>query len=228
MELMIGMAAKAATTAALNAGLTAAGGMTAGTALAGTAVGNMTTGLAANMLAEAGLASTVANAGVLGGGAASAIKTISTAQNALSAAKTAGTILSAGGQAVSAISEKKAADFEAGQMQNMAVTERALAGRKANEFRRQTRLKQSALQARAAATGGATDPTIVDLAGQIEEEGEYNALTAVWEGQERANDLVARAGMRKKQGSLARMTGLMGAGGTILQGGSSLYKRYAG
>lgn len=141
--------------------------------------------------------------------------------------KTLGTILQAGGMGVDAINAKRGADFEAKQMEVQAGQERAASQRRAREERRQTQLMQSRAQAVSAASGGgAVDPTVVDIIGDIEEDGEYRALNTLWEGEERAGNLMTGAKQRRKQGRFALTSGLMGSAGTILDGSSSMFKRF--
>lgn len=101
---------------------------------------------------------------------------------------------------------KAAADYEALQLEARAGEERAVSQRAAAEERRQARLVQSRLQARAAASGaGADDPTVMDLDAQLEGEGEYRALTAIYGGESRARNLETGAELRRyESGELAR------------------------
>lgn len=143
------------------------------------------------------------------------------------AAMMAGTILSAVGQVGGAIGAKNAANFEAKQMISRAGSERATSQRAAAEERRQKNIVQSRAQAVAAASGGgASDPTVVDLQGDLEVEGEYRALSQLYEGEERARGLIGAASAKKVEGRQALTGGLIGAAGTILSGAESLYSNY--
>lgn len=145
-----------------------------------------------------------------------------------STAMMAGTILGGVGQIISGIGAKREAGFEADQMLQNAGQERASSQRAATEERRQKRLVESRAQAVAAASGGgASDPTVVDIMGDLETQGEYKALTALWDGEERARGLEGAASAKKAQGSMALTQGLIGAAGTFLQGGESLFDKYA-
>jgi len=212
MELMLGLAAKAGTTAAVNASLGSV--VSSGSLLAGSAVAKTATSLAAKAITDMGVASAV-------GGAAA------TTAQVLNAARTAGTILQAGGTALDAVNAKRGADFESKQMEVQAGQERAASQRRAREERRQTQLLQSRAQAVSAASGGgAVDPTVVDVIGDIEEDGEYRALNTLWEGEDRARGLLTGARERRRQGRFALTSGLMGAAGTIIDGSSSMRKRF--
>src|SRR3546814_9070939 len=88
----------------------------------------------------------------------------------------AGTVISAYGQMqageaaeAQAAAQQTALDFQAGEARKQAGQERAAAQREMISERRRERLVQSNLIASAAASGaGASDPTILDLQGDIE------------------------------------------------------------
>ena len=85
---------------------------------------------------------------------------------------------------------QQAKEFEAKQYGMQAKEARATAQRGALETRRQGRLLQSTLQARAAAGGGgATDPGVLNLAGDIAGRSEYQALLEMAQGENRARGL---------------------------------------
>jgi hypothetical protein len=78
-------------------------------------------------------------------------------------------------------------EFKAAQETIAAGEARATGQRGMFEKQRDTRLLLSRLQARAAASGGsADDPSILALAGQIAQRGEYSALTDMYAGETRA------------------------------------------
>lgn len=144
---------------------------------------------------------------------------------------TVATIASAGLSALGAIqagnAQNDAAKFQAAQMEQQAGQERASAQRAMIEQRRKERFAQSRLQAVAAASGaGATDPTVLDLSGDIAQEGEYRALTALFEGEERARGLQMGASAKRYEGAAAKQAGYIGAATTMLGAGSSLYDKY--
>jgi hypothetical protein len=139
----------------------------------------------------------------------------------------AGTALSAVGMVQQGQAQKKASEYQARQMEANAKTENALAQRRAMQERRKANILQSNLQARAAAGGGgALDPSIVDLGGDIAAEGEMRALSALWEGEERGKGLMAGAGAARYEGAQAARAGYMGAGATVLSGAGSLFSKY--
>ncbi len=94
-----------------------------------------------------------------------------------------------------------AADARALQLEQQAGQERAQSQRAAEEQRRRLDRAQSSLQARAAASGaGALDPTVLDIAGELEEEGEYRALAALYEGEEAGRGLEYSAALERLSG----------------------------
>lgn len=107
-------------------------------------------------------------------------------------------------------------------MERRAQAEAAMSQREALEERRQARLAQSALQARAG--GGGAD--IERLSGDLEAEGEYRALSALFAGQTGADSArfgaaAARAGARD-----AASAGGIEQFGTLLNFGSKMYDTY--
>lgn len=147
-----------------------------------------------------------------------------------------GTILSAAGQVqqgyaaeAAAKAQAQALEYQKSQMEVNAGQERAMAQRRAIEESRQKRLAQSALQARSAAGGGGTlDGSVVEIFGDLEEEGQYNANVALYEGEERARDLESGATLKqyeadqeRRAGKYARQSSFLQAGATLLSGASS-------
>lgn len=133
------------------------------------------------------------------------------------------TILGAAGAAQGGKAQKLAANFQAAQLEAAGKVDNAVAQRKAEEDRRQTRLVQSRARAVGAASGGGID---FDLAGDIEAEGEYSALTSLWEGVEASKGRKAQAAAARFEGLQARKSGLLKAGKTILSGASSMFGKY--
>lgn len=143
----------------------------------------------------------------------------------------AGKAAAAAGQA-----QQQAKNYEAKQAEINAGQERAASQRESIRRRRQETMIQSQLQARAAASGGgATDPTIVTLAEDIAAEGEYSALTALYEGEDRARALESGATLSRYEGGVAAAAGkakqkayTISAIGSALTGAGSLYGKYGG
>lgn len=112
----------------------------------------------------------------------------------------------------------KMATFEAGQMEQKGIAEVALGQRKAAEKRREADLLQSRAVAVSAAGGGtSTDASMLNILGDIEAEGEYNALTEMFDAKMRDRDLKTAAKMRRAEGKQARRAGNMAATVSILK-----------
>jgi hypothetical protein len=151
-----------------------------------------------------------------------------------------------------AVRGRDAKEFEARQLEQAGGQSIAAAQRSAFERRDQGRLLMSKLQARAAASGGgATDPGVLDLAGNIADRSEYDALTEMFKGQDRANglydqatssrltgeailaegrDRYTAAGMnassRLQLGDAQQRASQMAAAGTIIGGAGSAFSTY--
>ncbi len=140
------------------------------------------------------------------GDAALALSTIAGIGGAVSQSNA----LKAQGEAAqrNAIAQQQAQEHEALVLDQQAGQERAVAQREAIETRRQSRLLQSDGLATAAASGaGALDPGVVDLLGDIEAEGEYRALIALQQGEEKALGLESAAVGSRFEGTSALAAG---------------------
>jgi len=144
----------------------------------------------------------------------------------------ASTVFSVLGKHGEGASTDASKQYEAKQLEQRAQQTRASAQRESLEQRRHGRLLNSRLQARAG--GGGMDPGIVDLSGDIAAEGEYRALTALYEGEERARGDDAAAGWKRYEGHQARRAGNMGAVTSLFSSFSSggnlsgLFKKFGG
>lgn len=136
----------------------------------------------------------------------------------------AGTALSAGQTIAHGAAEERNANHLAIQMRQQANLERASAQRDAIEARRQKRLAQSRVQALAGGSGG--DKTVLDIMDDLEQEGELNALNALYGGESRGRTRELQAVSTKRRGKQAKSSSYGNAAGTIAQGGSSLYTRF--
>lgn len=161
---------------------------------------------------------------------------------AAAAVSTVGTLAGAGSQAAAAESEGKAqkamAEYQARQLRYKAGQERASSQKQAINERRRARLAGSRARAVAAASGGgASDPTVMDILATLRGEGEYNAQSALYEGEESARGLEAQASAAEASGDYAsaaaayrakatRRAGYMSAAGNLLSSGASFYSKY--
>ncbi len=140
----------------------------------------------------------------------------------------AGSLLSAGGSIIGANSEAKELRSQAAQLDAQAGLERASSQRAAIDEKRQARLLASrGLAVAAASGGGADDPSVVNALAGIEGEGEYRALTALYNGDQTASGMEADAAAKRRGAKSVKTAGWMKAGGSILSAGSSIADRYA-
>ncbi|MER2514533.1 MAG: hypothetical protein ABTQ25_19325 [Nitrosomonas ureae] len=125
------------------------------------------------------------------------------------------------------------AEYRAKQGRQIAGQERASSQRAAIEDRRKGRLAQSRATALAAA-GGGTVGDVSGIIGDLGAESEYSALTSLFEGDDRAQQLESQANLDMYDGESAyraakysaKTTKMKGYGDLII-GGSSLYQKYA-
>lgn len=114
-----------------------------------------------------------------------------------------------------------AANVTAGQ-------ERAKSQRVAEQQRKQAAIVGSRARAVAGASGGGvTDPTVTGILSEIEGEGEYRALSAMYEGEDRARGVVnqgrADAYSARSQGRAGFMAGMT----SVLSGAGDLFTKYS-
>lgn len=149
------------------------------------------------------------------------------AQSASTAMMAIGTLFSASSQLQGGDAARKMAGYEAGQLRSNANNAIAASQRTALEERRKTNLLNSRVQAVAASSGGgATDPTVLNIMGDIAGQGEYNALTELYNGQSQADYLRSEANARIREGKIAQSAAKTNAFSTVLSGASSLYDKY--
>lgn len=115
--------------------------------------------------------------------------------------------------------ERTAAYFKADREEERGQQERAVQQRGALRKRRETGIVESAIQAKAASSGGgASDPTVVDLSGAVAKEGEYQALQQMWLGEQRGRDLENQASLDRFVGEAKKRNADAKADATILGG----------
>lgn len=135
------------------------------------------------------------------------------------------TIMSASGALQQGREAKAQAYSQASQLDASAGQDRASAQRAAAEQRRQAKLAQSALQARAG--GGGLDAGVVTLDTGIEGEGEYRALTALFQGEEQARGKEFAASNARATGDAQKRASRTRAFSSILSG-ATMYSKYGG
>lgn len=167
------------------------------------------------------MAPVMAALGAVGGFLASNIGTISTI------ASVAGAGLNAAGTIYGAEQQAQYAKDQAKSMKAKGDQEVAIAQRKAMESRRQKGLALGRARVVAAASGGGTGDTVTDIMTGIEQRGEYNALTDMYNGRVIQSDLYREADAVKQAGKDGRTAGYIGAASGLLSAGGTIYSDYA-
>jgi hypothetical protein len=131
---------------------------------------------------------------------------------------------------------QQAAEYKAKQLEQQAQQTRAAAQRQALERTREGDLARSTLVARAAASGGgAADETVLGLGEQIAGRSEYERLMEMFKGEDAAIGM-EDAAKASRAGGEAAVEGAryaargarLSAIGTIADGASSMFSKYAG
>lgn len=143
-------------------------------------------------------------------------------------ASVGGSVLSGLGQIQAGRAANTSAKFQAAQLEQKAGQDRATAQRAAIEERRKANIGISNAQAASAASGsGATDPTVLNITGGLAQQGEYNALSALFQGEEAARGAELQATSSRMQGKQAQKAGMTSGISTIIGGtGSALMSKY--
>lgn len=140
-----------------------------------------------------------------------------------------GSIASANAQRQQAAAERNAAQYNAQVQEQKANEERAAAQRKALQTREKKDLALSQLQARAAFSGGGAginDPTVISLATDIEEKGEYQALGDMFVGESRGRSYENQANLDRYIGETRARASKARADATIMSGIGGLFSRF--
>lgn len=172
------------------------GVMAAGTAVS--AAGTLFGGASADAAAK-----TSANAQYVGGNAVADAQ--ETGANYSADAMLVGGELTAKGQEQGGVFAEQDAEFQAKQAEQAAAIARASGQRDMFDVQRQTKLTSSTLQANAAASGGgASDENIVQLQKDIAGRGEYEALIAMFNGENTARGYEDTAAGLRYSGAVAK------------------------
>lgn len=131
----------------------------------------------------------------------------------------AGTVISADQQRRAGEIDKMNADFQASQLERNANTAAAESQREAIKVRREAKYAESRARALAASSGGdASDPTVVHLINGIQDEGEYSALSALYNGNSQYGAMNTAAAVSRGTGKAAKNAGYARAGATTAAG----------
>lgn len=155
--------------------------------------------------------------------------------------QTAGTVLSAtGGVEKAAATEdigarkRQLAGMEAAQLRENAKASMAAGIQDSMEQQRQGRIAASrALALAAASGGGASDPTVMNIIANLSGQATYQAMSALYEGQERARLMEKQAVMTEYGGTLQEASAKsqakatrFGALSTAASDAISMYQKY--
>ncbi len=138
----------------------------------------------------------------------------------------AGTLVQRQGTLAQAKAQEMQHRFQEAQYKRQATEARAVASQKAAQRDRDMRLAISDQLAAAAATGGASDPSVLRLFGDMEAQGQKNVQTelATGENQAQTYDYAARA--QDFSARNAKQAGKIAAGTDLLSGATSLFSRF--
>ena len=152
--------------------------------------------------------------------------TAATIGTAVGYAGTAMTVLGGISDYQAAKAESKAAtvqaNYEAKVAEQQAGQERAVSQRQALEEKKQAQLASS----RVRAVAGSSDPTVANLITGIEATGDYNYLSALASGEEKARGLETGADLSRFEGRLKKQEANRRATKTLISTGASLFEKY--
>lgn len=143
------------------------------------------------------------------------------------ASQIGGSLLAAYGQNQAGKSAMQAGQYTSDSADVAAGQARAAAQRKAIDQQRQTQLLLSKQNAAAAASGGgASDPSVARAEDAVANQGEYNVLTELYNGDEQARQLKDQGAAALYQGSETQRAARVSAASSLVKGGTSLFSKY--
>lgn len=134
-----------------------------------------------------------------------------------------GTILASNAAAQEGANAQAVSNYQAAELERQGKAEQAIAAKRAAELKRRTRIEQSDARAAGAAFGGGVD---YDVIGDLEEFGELDAMTALWEGREAAAGRNAQAQAARFEGQQRKKAADIRARSTLISGGASFFEKY--
>lgn len=139
----------------------------------------------------------------------------------------AGPLISGVGGIIGANENAKQLSYQADQLDRNAGNTRASSQRSSIDQRHKTDLASSrALALAAASGGGASDPTVVNNIAAIDGEGEFRALSALYDGDQEALGMEDKGKALRAEASNGKKAAWFNAAGSILKAGSTLYDKY--
>lgn len=141
----------------------------------------------------------------------------------------AGTMFSAGSKVYGGMQQAKAMDAAAGQLDIEGGQAVAQGIQGAEVARLRGKYVASNARALTAASGLTTTGTsAIANEGQIEGQAEYDALSAMYSGESKAQDLEFRAANMRSEAGAQRTAAWLSGISTIFSGGSTWYDKYGG
>jgi hypothetical protein len=115
--------------------------------------------------------------------------------------------------------QQAALNYEASEHERQAAEERAASQREAITKRTDAERVMSRQRALASASGaGVVNPSILDIYGETAQQGEYNAQTALYGGENRARGQLSQANANRFKAKAAYKGSLLEAGGQAFAG----------
>lgn len=138
-----------------------------------------------------------------------------------------GMVLGAAGKVRAGYAQKGALDATSNELTQEAGQSVAAGIQGAEAQNRRTAYVASNAQSRIAAGGLSTTGTSAQaVIGGIKGQGAYEALTQLYQGEDRASELNFKAGQMRTEGENAVTGGWIGGASTVLSGGTSFYDKY--
>lgn len=136
-------------------------------------------------------------------------------------------IVGAVGSVYGGLKQKAALNSSANQL-NMEAGQAVASGiqRSIAESRKTAALTSNANAAIAAGGLTTTGTSAQAVVGRIQGQGDYNERSALYEGEQQANELNYDAALRRDEGAAAETSGFMGAAGSLIKGATDFYTKY--
>lgn len=178
-------------------------------AVAGTTAATITMGATSGLIGSGGLIAGVVAPSTLGALGSLALTGM-------------GALQQSNAQSAASKSSAAIAEYTAKQAEVNAMQERAAAGRTAKEERRKGDIAISNAVAAGASGGGSiSDPTIMSIIGNIADESEYRAASAMYQGESAARGYETNAATSRYEGSVKKQAGEMESTTSLISGASS-------
>lgn len=138
------------------------------------------------------------------------------------ASTAAGTGMSVYGESKKNDASQTIAEHDAAALETQAGQQRASAQRRAEAERERAERLMGEQRARAAASGGGLEGSVLEILGNTAARGEYNSNLKLWEGEEAAGGLEAQATNKRYASKVGRSGEGIAMASTILSGVGSM------